>query len=113
MNLEDFAKINKIKGYFKPQIVGIKIIDSEPSNWVCEKFRKDLELFSSLGDYREVSRVRIYGDCFVTVQLKDNSTPLIYYFACGFDETEATISRFEEISEGFGIPIDHADPSLL
>lgn len=109
MNFEDYAKINKIIGRYSVQMPGIKIIDDRPVSVVCEKFKKDLDLFNSLGGYNAVSRVKICGECFVEIQLKDNGTPLIYYFATSFNDVKNTIEEFKSICEELNIRVDYLE----
>ena len=61
MNLEDFARINRILASFEPQTPGIKLINSKRRSSLSEDFRKDVEFFNSCGGDKEVSEVLIYG----------------------------------------------------
>lgn len=109
MNFEDYAKINKIMGRYSVQMPGIKIVDDRPVSVVCDKFKKDLDFFNRLGGYNAVSRVKICGKCFVEIQLKDNGTPVIYYFSTSFGEVDSTIEEFKDICRSSGIEIDYLE----
>jgi hypothetical protein len=113
MNVKDYAKINKIMGYFDPQIVAIKIVDDKSPNQVLDNFKKDLEFFNSIGGYKSVYQVKIYGDCFVRIMLKDNGTPYVYYFSTGYGETESIISEIREICKDLGIMVIDMDSTMI
>lgn len=113
MNFEDYAKINRIMGFFEPQIVGIKIVGDKPSHAVCDSFKKDLELFKSQSENRKVYKVVFYGDCFVEILLRDNGTPVVYYFSTGFRDVESAVSGMKRICEDSGVPYSDGDPTIL
>ena len=113
MDYKDFSKINKIMCYFEPNAVGIKIINDKPSMWVCKNFKKDLELFNSIGGDKKVSRVLIYGDCFARILTDDNDTPLVYYFSTEFGEVESAICRIRKVCNDLDIDVEEMDPNLI
>ena len=113
MNLKDYAKINKIMGHLDPQIVAIKIVDDRPLSQVLDNFKKDLEMFSSMGDDKAVHQVTVCGECFVRIILTDNSTPFVYYFATGFKEARSAISEIRKVCEGSGIQVEDMDSGTI
>lgn len=113
MNLEDFARINRILTSFEPQTPSIKIFNSKRRSSAVEDFRRDLKFFSSHGGYGEVSRVLICGECFFEIQLKDNSTPYIYYFTGCFGDVSQTFDEIKEICDDFNVPFEVLDERLI
>ena len=113
MNVKDYAKINRIMGYFSPQLVAIKIVDGKSPEPVLDSFKKDLELFNSAGANNQVYQVSVYGSCLVRIILKDNATPVVYYFSTGFSDAEAAISRIRNICDELDIKVEDMDSSII
>lgn len=113
MNFEDYAKINRIMRFFEPQIVGIKIVGDKPSHAVCDSFKKDLELFKTQLQNRNVYKVVFYGDCFVEILLRNNGTPVVYYFSTGFREVENTVCEMKRICRDLDVTCSDGDPTIL
>jgi hypothetical protein len=109
MNLEDYARLNKINGYFSGRIPGIKIIDSTKEYRVVENFRHDLELFNSVGGNSGVERVLFHDDCFVSIQQMDNGTPVVYYFATCLANVDAIIEEMKGICSDLGIDFQNVE----
>lgn len=112
MNVEDFARMNRILNSYEPQIPGIKIINSKRKSRVVDEFRKDLEFFNSYGGYMEVARVLIYSECFVSIQLKDKGTPVIYYFTA-FDDVNSKLDEIRKVSKEMSVPVEERDVNLI
>lgn len=113
MNVKDYAKINRIMGYFSPQIVAIKIVDGKSPKPVIDSFKKDLKLFNSAGGNSRVGQVSVYGTCLLRIVLKDNATPVVYYFSTGFADAEATISEIRKVCEEADIAVVDMDSSII
>ena len=111
MNLEDYARINRILGYYS-RVPGIKIFNLNNERIVFESFKKDIELFNSTGGFNEVERVLVYRD-FVAIQLKDNSTPVVYYFANDFCNLKNTIGDFKSICDESHVRFEEMDINLI
>lgn len=113
MNLEDFARINRILTSFEPQTPGIKLINSKRKSYLFEEFENDLEFFNSCGGCSEVSRVLIYGCCFFEIRLKDSSTPYIYYFTSCFDDVVEAVSGIAKICRDRNVSFEILDEKLI
>lgn len=103
MNLYDFANINRIFDRFESQMPGIKIVDGSKSLRAVDEFRSDLETYTSQGGYETVDRVMIHDDCLVGIQLKNNGTPVVYYFTDGFDGVGDVLLEFKKVCDDLNV----------
>ena len=69
-------------------------------------------MFNSTGGFNEVERVLVYRD-FVAIQLKDNSTPVVYYFANDFCNLKNTIGDFKSICDESHVRFEEMDINLI
>ena len=106
MNLYDFSNINKIFDRYESQIPGIKLVDDSKSLNVVDEFRSDLENYNSLGGHEEVEKVLIQEGCLVDIQLKNDETPVVYYFIDSFDSVNDVLVEFKKVCRDLNIQVN-------